>query len=195
MRKKLSVSYDLDGVTYNFVEALRLSIHRRTGRPLETMPDAQTWEFYKHQWSMTTEEFLQHFADGINDGFIFRHGAPYPGAVEAMRRIADAGHEIHIVTARHIPGAEEMAERNTRAWLDEHNVPYTTLTFSDAKDIVPTDVFIEDRDVNYDALEAAGCFPWLITRPWNAHHPGRRVDTHAEFIAVVERLSSGRAAA
>lgn len=195
MTRTLDVGYDLDGVSYRFVESLRSYIHETTGRPLDTMPDAQCWTFYKDQWGMSSAEFLSYFAAGVNAGQIFRHAAPYDGSVEAMRRLADAGHRIHIVTARQIPGAERMAEENTRAWLAKYDVPHHTLTFADDKQTVHTDLFIEDRDVNYDALESAGYHPWLITRPWNAHHPGRRVGTHDEFVEVVERVAAGEPAA
>jgi hypothetical protein len=188
--RTVDVGVDLDGVCYDFVPALRGYIHGRTGRPLDTMPPALTWNFHSEQWGLSTEEFLMFFADGINDGRIFRHGEAYPGTAEALRGLSDEGHRVHIVTARRIPGAEAAAEANTVAWLADHQIPYESLTFSDDKDAVPTNIFIEDRDDNYDVLERAGHFPWLMSRPWNAHHPGRRVGSLGEFAEVVRRFAA-----
>lgn len=193
-RRTLDIGVDLDGVAYRFVDALRGYIHAATGRPVESMPTAQSWNFYKDQWAMSSAEFLEHFRNGINDGVIFAIGAPYPGTVEALGRIAEDGHRIHIVTARMIAGAEAAARANTRRWLADWNIPHHSLVFSDDKTSVRTDVFLEDAPHNYDALDAAGVEVWLMHRRWNAQHPGRRVADWDSFVEVVA-AAAARAAA
>lgn len=187
---QLTIGWDLDGVLYPFVDSLRDYIHHTTGRPLDSMPPAATWNFAEQQWALSADEFLEHFRNGVRDGAIFRQGTPCPGGVEAMTALVEAGHRIVIVTDRRLPGVEQTAEENTRAWLAEHDVPHDELVFSRDKTVVRTDVFLDDRDVNYDALAASGLsVPWLLTRPWNQHHPGRRVESFSEFVKVVENHS------
>lgn len=184
------MGFDCDGVIYDFVDALRQWLHHDKGKPHHEMPDANMWDFYKHQWGMTTQDFLECYADGINAGHIFSIGDPFEGVVEAMHKIKSLGHEIYIVTARNIPGAEENAEKYTRLWLDKHEVPHDDLVISADKTIVETDIFIDDHYDNYVAIEEAGGYPWLITRPWNMQHRGaRRVFDYEEFVEKVNILS------
>jgi uncharacterized HAD superfamily protein len=189
--RTLDIGVDLDGVCYDFVTGLRQFIHATTARPLESMPPALTWNFHADQWGLSSEEFMSFFADGVNAGHIFRHGDAYPGTVSALRGLAADGHRVHIVTARRIKGAEAAAEASTVAWLAEQGIEYESLTFTADKDEVSTDIFVEDHTDNYDVLDAAGNYPWLITRPWNHHHRARRVDSLDEFARVARRLAAG----
>ncbi len=188
----LRVGVDLDGVVYDFVGALRSYIHRTTGRPLASMPPADSWEFWSKQWKLDKEEFLRFYRDGILDGFIFSEGAPFPQAVESARELVALGHELHIVTSRAIPGAEDEARAATVDWLRRIGFPYESLTIASDKASVPTDIFIDDSMENYDRLDKAGHFPWLYTQMWNASHPGRRVLSWGEFSGIVQTTSSER---
>lgn len=182
----LEVGLDLDGVCYDFVEAFRGYLNLAHGRPLDELPYAEVWDFYKYQWGMTTAEFLEHYAEGVRAGHIFTVGEPAEGMLDAIGRILDGGCRIHIVTARSVPGAVEEAHQATRSWLAEWNVPHDTLVFSDDKTVVPTDVFLEDNADNYLALESTGrCSPYLFDRPWNRHIDGRRVFNWHEFADIV----------
>lgn len=51
-------------------------------------------------------------------------GQPLPGAVEALRRLAEAGHPIHAVTARWEP----LARSNTEKWLVAHKLEVASLS-------------------------------------------------------------------
>lgn len=195
--RTLDIGKDLDGCSHDFVNGLRTWIHRSTGRPLATMPDALTWDFAVEQWGMTTDEWLGHYRDGVEAGFIFSFGDPLPGAVEAVQRLAEQGHRLHVVTARGITGQESIVEGITRDWLDRHNLPYASITIASDKPAVAAqlgldrfDCFIEDAGHNYDLLDAGGHNPWLITRPWNTYHPGRRVEDWDGFCEVVTELAA-----
>ena len=98
-----------------------------------------------------------------------------------------AGHELHIVTARDFGSTPDASERATRRWLQEYDIPYTSLTISRDKTSVPTDVFVEDYLPNYEKLHAAGTKAYLVNREWNApYDDGRnRVTDIGEFARVV----------
>jgi FMN phosphatase YigB (HAD superfamily) len=188
--KILRVGCDLDGVVYPYPDALRRWVHQHTGKPLDEMPAAQRWEFYL-DWGLELDEYLALHHSGILAGRVFVDGEPYPGAVAALTRLHAAGHEVHIVTDRSVASENDPCRAAAEGWLAQFGIPYTSLTISADKTVAgPMDVFIEDRPQNYDALEAAGMNPYLLHRPWNAEHPGRRVRDWAEFVAVVDNLAA-----
>lgn len=191
VRRRLRVGHDVDGVSYQFVNELRSYACTKYGFDASTLPDAACWDFAMDQWGWTVAEFLERYAAGVLDQHIFWTGEPYPGAVEGMRRIEAAGHHIVVVTARAIPGIDtELAESATRHWFETHGIPFHELHISSDKTGFDTDAFIEDHEVNYDALDAAGQNPYLITRDWNAHRTDvRRVNTFAEFCDAVDALA------
>jgi uncharacterized HAD superfamily protein len=182
--RTLDIGVDLDGVVYDFVADLRIWIHTTTGKPLAEMTTPTNWRFF-NDWGLSDKEFMSHYASGVNAGHIFRASPPYPGAIENMHALVAQGHRLHIITARIIPQASQAAARSTELWLADYEVPFTSLTITCDKHLVPTDVFLEDSDPTYDILDAAGSNPWLLDRPYNAHHPGRRVRSWDEFTQVV----------
>jgi len=159
------VGIDLDGVCYDFAGSLRAYVldHVRPGDYAE----ATRWEFYE-DWGYTLAEFLDHCHDGVDAGYVFHRGDPYPNVNEAFARIKAMGHSIHIVTDRSFgqPGASAAA---TLAWLDRHGLPFDSITFSADKTIAAVDVMVDDKPENYHALTAAGVDCWMLTRPWNQH--------------------------
>jgi hypothetical protein len=187
--RTLNIGVDLDGVVYNFVDALREWIHESTAKPFDEMPPAQEWNFYR-SWGLTGAEFLSLYAAGVNAGRIFRHGVPYPGSVENMRALTRDGHQLHIITSRAIVGAEAAAARNTEHWLHDYDIPHASLTISADKHLTPTDIFLEDSPANYDALEAADRHPWLYTQAWNTFHAGRRVVSWYQFRSIANALAT-----
>jgi len=181
----LDVGVDLDGVVYDFVQALRHYIHQATGRPLHTMGPATSWHFYADDWGLSLDQFLEFFHAGVAAGSIFATGVPFPGVVTGLRALLDAGHRVHVVTDRASMGPAGKAEESTRAWLASAGVPYTTLTLTGDKTSVPTDVFIEDRPEFFTALSEAGVVTYLRTHTYNAHvacSPCRRVPDFATFV-------------
>ena len=93
-------------------------------------------------------------------------------------------HSIHIVTHR-----PAEAHATTRRWLREHNILHDSLTFSEDKTVVKTDVFIDDRPENVEALLAKGVQAVLYDRPWNQHADGLpRVNTLVQFRDFVKAV-------
>lgn len=180
----MRVGVDLDGVCYDFVDSVR----RHLDRP--ELPDADCWDFFKHQWGMTTADFLACCAEGVDAGVIFRTGEPLPETAWALHALKGMGHTIHIVTNRNFG---KRSVQNTADWLADHDLPYHTLTFAADKTTVPVDVFIEDNVENYQALDADGVAAFLMDRPWNRHlDTARRVWSLTDFVYAVERLADRR---
>lgn len=118
-------------------------------------------------------------------------GDPYPGAVDALIRLQDAGHSVHLVTARGFLAHGNLIKAQTVEWLGTYGVPHDTLTFSPDKTIVRTDVFADDSERNVTALRAAGIRVCLIDAPHNRHMTGHRDASVAEFVDEI--LNEGAA--
>lgn len=173
----MDIGIDLDGVCYDFGGACeRYAASLGLGHVL---PSPRVFSFYKG-WGMTSEAFWAWTAQGVDAGQIFT-GPAMEGAPEALRALFRAGHRLHIKTHR---AQGTKSEVNTRAWLLEHKIPYTTLTFTADKTSGPyCETFVEDQLGNYDALDAFGVKAFLIDRDWN-QDPGdarRRVGSITEF--------------
>lgn len=184
----MRVGIDLDGVCYDFAESLRCYLRAADlydkYNVIEGEPDK--WHFYL-DWGMTLEEFIEHCNKGANLGWVFGWGEPRDSAPDALAFIKGLGHSIDIITDRAFGQTPEVSEANTKRWLEHHGFVYDSLTFSADKTCVPTDMFIEDKLENYDALAAAGVEVYLVDRPWNqdGSKVRRRVKSIQEFATVV----------
>lgn len=150
-------------------------------------------------WGMHEEMgiSLEAWVDAINRATIsgvLYDTEPYPDALDAMRRIALAGHYVHIVTARGtFPNnpLNDHIQKITWAQIEKHAFGVTSVTFTRDKTSVPCDFFIDDNANNYEALCQAGVEAYLLTRPWNEnHHAYRRVSTPGEFADIILNLET-----
>lgn len=175
------IGVDLDGVTYDYVSALR-NRFASYGKPVDSMPDPHCWNIWEC-WGMEKDDWVKAADRAAVEG-VFHQGTACDGAIEALCKLKKVGHTIHIVTHRELP----HAQTSTIGWLNSQGIPYDTLTFSKEKTGFPVDVFIEDNIDNARAVEASGVPCFLLTRPWNKDAEDcRRVDTWEDFIAIIER--------
>jgi uncharacterized HAD superfamily protein len=99
----------------------------------------------------------------------FRSLPLLPHSRRALTELAAAGCSIHIVTDRFW---YEGIQQDTRAWLEQHRIPFNSLTFSrkSEKNLVAEKLkiswFIEDQLSNA-LLLASSCRVLLIDRPYN----------------------------
>lgn len=177
------IGIDLDGVAYDFAASLKAYLESLGG--LRDYPEPKRWEFYE-DWGFDLHGFLRLCHDGVDAGIIFTHGDPYPNTREAFDRIKAAGHTIHIVTDRSF-GTNGASEAATRAWLDRHELPFDSLTFTSDKTIVKLDRMVDDKPQNVEDLSCAGVETYMLTRSWNRDYPytARVLDLlhYAEVVA------------
>jgi hypothetical protein len=187
--RRLDVGLDVDGVLYPFAGVIATYASQTLGRPCS--PDAETWDWYRHQWGLTTDDFLNLCARSVRDGVLFTQGEPLPGALDALRELSRAGHRLHYISARALPGVPpESVSQSTAQWLRRWEFPDGSITISDNKACRPTDVFLDDSPHLYDALVAAGHpRPILWSHPCTEGHAAERVYSWAEFLEIVDELA------
>lgn len=188
----MRVGFDLDGVLFNFGQSVKDYLEA-TGQDhlWKSGPNPKPyWDWYK-DWKWTTDDFLQFCHDGADAGYIFR-GNVRPNAVAAVSIVKKMGHEIIVITDRSFGTTPKVSEDATIAWWKEYGFPpFDEIHFSADKTIAPTDIFVEDKLSNYDAITAAGTECWLINRPWNDTEPDdrNRINDVMDYVAKVEAKS------
>lgn len=96
---------------------------------------------------------------------LFRHLETYPGAVEALWRLASKRHRVVILTTK-----PPWAIHDTFAWLADHRIPTREVHILDNKWEVDCDIYLEDAPHNLEALVAKRPHRVVarFVRPWNA---------------------------
>jgi len=159
------VGFDMDGVLYDFEDALRDYMTEQGY--LNPMPVATQWQFGE-QWGLTDLEFKAWCEEALLEGNLFDRDKQFPGAIEQLQRVRDAGHEIILITARNF-GHMNTVKRQTIDWLERYGVPYDELHFLPGrrKAEVQVDYFIDDNVDNFKRMNAAAVRSFLCTRPYN----------------------------
>lgn len=166
----MRVGFDCDGVLFNFGESV-YDYLVATGKEhlWKSGEDLKPhWYFYK-KWrdAWTDEEFVKFCNEGADAGYIFR-GNVRDNAVQAVRQVKAMGHEVIVITDRAFGTTPEVSHHATIEWWKENDFPeFDEIHFSADKTVVPTDIFVEDKIANFEALWEAGTPCFLITRPWN----------------------------
>lgn len=185
----MRVGFDIDGVGYNFGDSVNRTLqYIEQGHLWKSGPTPNPfWDFYK-DWGWTTEQFIELCNLGVDAGIIFQ-GPARPNFFEAMHKVREMGHEVIVVTDRSFGSTPERSHKATYNWFDWHGFMPDEIHFSRDKCCVPTDMFVEDKLENYDALDAAGVRVFLINRPWNQVTPAdtrRRIEDVADYARAVQ---------
>lgn len=181
----MRIGIDLDGVCYDFSGSLAHYLNTAGQLTPDQCTPPQRWEFYE-DWGLDLRAFLAACHAGVDAGIVFTHGDPFPGTREALDKIKDAGHTIHIVTDRSF-GKDGGSVTATARWLARHSLPYDSLTFTADKTAVRLDAMVDDKPANVAALTGAGVKTWMFDRAWNRGHcpTAPRVTTLNEYAEAL----------
>jgi hypothetical protein len=148
------------------------------------------WNFYE-EWGWTFDQFKELVDWGVDNGYVFS-GHWRTHALESVRRVAELGHEIIIITDRAWGSDPKNSEQNTIEAFREAGIEYDELIFSADKTVGNVFMMVEDRIENYDALVASGVDVYLINRGWNKVEGGdarKRIDCVCQFADAVEKVT------
>lgn len=183
LRPPLRLGIDLDGVVADFNAGWIPRYNARFGASL-TVEDVVEWNSpvkLTHFSSMS--QFWRWSATAGDGASVFRVLDPYPGALEALGRLARR-HQVVIVTTK-----PRFAIHDTYAWLAEHRIPTTEVHIVDDKTSVSCDVYLEDADHNLVDLRArhSASLVCRFVRPWNRAHDGVvDIGTWSEFELLLD---------
>lgn len=194
----MRVGFDSDGVIDTFGEGVHDALKARgQGYLWKSGPTKKAiWNFFE-EWlnedgtPWTFAQFKELVDWGVDYGYIFA-GHWRDGAVEAVRRVAEMGHEVIIITDRSWGSDPRNSQRNTIEAFARAGIVYDELHFTSDKTSVSVDVMVEDRLDNYDALVQVGTPTWLINRPWNEVDGGdmrNRIESVTEYVDAVEAIT------
>lgn len=116
---------------------------------------------------------------------------PIPGAKAAIRRLREAGHSVHIVTAPYLSNSTCASDK--LAWIGKHlghDLPALTVITND-KTLVRGDILVDDKPVITGSLEP----DWqhvYFTQSWNQGLPGPRIDDWltTDWLYTIDALES-----
>lgn len=183
----MHIGFDYDGVLSSFHRGVNDYLKIKGYKDIKAEPTQ--WNFWK-DWGWSSKKFHKFWVQGVEDGVIFA-SPPYPGAIDALNSVYNAGHRVHIITHRGWAQYPGLAEDLTAACLERDGAKYHSLTFSAKKTDVWTDMMVDDKPENIDDLLEAGTDAYLLTRPWNTHIKGRkRVRSVGEFSRKVLEIQA-----
>lgn len=166
------VGLDIDGVLYEWDRTARYMLRNI----LPNSPYAKEGTLGKESlnWDYIMEEVApEHWSwlwtEGVRLG-LFRHGHLYPGAIKAVRMLADAGFEIIAITSR-----PKQAVHDTMDWLSYQRLPISGIHVLSGKGELKSSVtphcvaYIDDKPENCrDLLEnTAAPVVAMPVRAWN----------------------------
>lgn len=172
--------FDVDGVIYNFPEALRRYMCEFKGRCRPDLGNPLTWDFFTNEWGMGKQEYLDIY--NSEPEFLFSQGGGINfDKLEVLRRLRADGHQLIFVTSRYIATGDSSidAERFTRAykatweWFRRQEIPYDELHVVSAGEkgalASRLDFYLDDYWKNLDEMKAENpaLHTCLYERPYN----------------------------
>lgn len=160
-----TIAIDLDGVVYDYQRTYRYMM--REYRNLHLPPIEEfwlTWDAPKKYVLKTDSDWM--WNEGVKRG-LFRYGHMITGARMGIQALAEAGHDLCIVTHRPV-----NAQNDTREWITFFfkDIPLSgihILSDGQPKTNVLADILVDDKPENVLQWFDAGRSAIIFDRPYN----------------------------
>jgi 5'(3')-deoxyribonucleotidase len=166
------VNIDSDDVVYDLSAELLPRANRRWDKDLETFP---MWGFGE-AYGVSKEEVSDFFEQETKKG-LYGYGGQIPGAISAIKTLAEAGHDLRIVTHKHGMGKHKsLGMKDLIDWYDYHGLlDLVDIVFARGdKTQYPADIVIDDKPTL--AWTQEGALNVLFLQPWNESVKGSWAD-------------------
>jgi 5'(3')-deoxyribonucleotidase len=163
----MRISIDFDDVIVNYVSEF-VDWYNHVNEQTITEEDIIGWDLTTHLpiWG-ENDEMMRSFIHTFIYTERFKNLKPVEGAVETIKKLLLAGHEIYIITSR-----SSRATHLTYKWLERHGLPINNVFFDREKDWICKHynirIHIDDGSHNLQKIsEKTTTKPILYTRHWN----------------------------
>ncbi|MFZ0013573.1 MAG: hypothetical protein WAL25_05595 [Acidimicrobiia bacterium] len=183
----MRLGIDLDGVVANFTKGWMEFYNRQHGTDF-VVADSKRWHDLVELTHFDDIDEFWDWSSDLDGHSVFWHLEPFPGAVEALHSLTDAGHRVIIITTK-----PDFAVGDTYEWIERHDIPADEIHILEDKWLVECGVYLDDGPHVLPGLvenrpEATVC---RYVRPWNDPVPGALdVTDFDEFHDVVDRLAA-----
>lgn len=179
----MRILVDMDGVMADLYDSWLYLIRAELGLDI-TLEDITHWG--------APSEFLGEHARRAYDlfdrpGFFF-HLKPIPGAVDAIRTLKAAGHDVVFVTSCFSGHVDK------RRWLKEHltsDFDARDIIYTHRKGLIHGDVLIDDAEHNLEDFkqESPGGIAICFDAPHNKTYPGIRASDWGDVLRKIEIIN------
>ena len=182
----MRLGIDLDGVVANFTKGWMDFYNDQFGTSF-VVADSKRWNDLVDLTHFNDIDEFWTWSSDLDGRSIFWHLEPFPGAVEALQRFHDDGHDIIVITTK-----PAFAERDTHEWIEQHDIPAKEIHITDRKWQYECAVYLDDGPYVLPGLvrhrpDSTVC---RYVRPWNEPVAGALdVRDFIEFRDVVARLA------
>lgn len=171
INRPLALAVDIDDVLHSwYALAHKACVAANLGKARSATPSSWTMH---DDYEVPQDDWIK----VINEAAIFGDlytAPPIPNVVWWLNALREAGHEVHLVTARGLtagasPASDlrDLIRTKTVEWLFENDVPHDSLTFLKDKRRFLADVYVDDGQHNIKALSEAGRVAYLVDAPHN----------------------------
>jgi 5'(3')-deoxyribonucleotidase len=177
---------DLDGVCASFYSRMREIAAEWFEVDIQTLTESPSYGL--EEWGIKTpDQYEQLHRFAVTQRQLFATAPPIPGARSTLRRLSDEGYRIRIITHRlFIHFFHQEAVSQTIEWLDRNGIPYSDLCFMKDKDQVGADVYVDDAEVNIEALRKRGHYAICFGNSTNEHVAAPRAKDWEEVYRLVK---------
>jgi 5'(3')-deoxyribonucleotidase len=178
---------DLDGVVADFTKGWIDFYNRDFGTEL-TPDQIVTWNGMTEITHFEKMSEFWRWSSDLDGRSLFWHLEPFPGAIEALHRLHEDGHEIVILTMK-----PSFAKEDTHEWIASQGIPTTEVHILDDKWRIDCDAYLDDaprvlRDLAANRPDRLVC---RYVRPWNRPLAGAvdvaNFDEFRDLLRPVER--------
>jgi len=181
----MRLGIDLDGVVANFTKGWIDFYNRDFDAELE--PElVDTWDGLTRITHFEDMDAFWRWSSDLDGRSLFWHLETFPGAVEALRRLDEEGHEIVILTTK-----PPFAVADTHEWIAALGFPTKEIHILEDKWRIDCDVYLDDGPHVLPGLVAhrPDRVVCRYVRPWNAPLAGAvDVANFDEFRALVDSV-------